>query len=131
MEALHTKASPGTPRRRSPRTLASPSRNRFCLRRARASAREAVARERREAGRFFNHELWYTTQYVPDVEALKASPTRVLVGLGVESGHLLTHQTSTVLAGLLGNATVAFPGDHGGFMEAPTEFADALRKVLA
>jgi pimeloyl-ACP methyl ester carboxylesterase len=87
--------------------------------------------ERRESGRFFNHELWHTTQYVPDIEALKASSTRVLVGLGVESGHLLTHRTSEALAGLLGNTTVGFPGDHGGFMEAPTEFADALRRVLS
>jgi pimeloyl-ACP methyl ester carboxylesterase len=86
--------------------------------------------ERREAARFFNHELWHTTSYIPDVEALKASSTRVLVGLGAESGHLLTHQTSTVLADRLGNTTVEFPGDHGGFMEAPTEFADALRQVL-
>jgi pimeloyl-ACP methyl ester carboxylesterase len=87
--------------------------------------------ERREAARFFNHELWHTTQYIPDVEALKVSPTRVLVGLGVESGHLLTFQTSTILAKLLGNTTVAFPGDHGGFMGAPEEFADAVRQVLA
>jgi pimeloyl-ACP methyl ester carboxylesterase len=87
--------------------------------------------ERREAARFFNHELWYTTSYIPDVEALKASPTRVLVGLGVNSGHLLTHRTSTTLADLLGNTTVEFPGDHGGFMGVPTEFADALRAVLS
>jgi pimeloyl-ACP methyl ester carboxylesterase len=87
--------------------------------------------ERREAARFFNHELWHTTSYIPDVEALKASPTRVLVGLGVNSGHLLTHQTSTILARRLGNTTVEFPGDHGGFMGVPTEFADALRAVLS
>jgi pimeloyl-ACP methyl ester carboxylesterase len=86
--------------------------------------------EQREAGRFFNHELWHTTQYIPDIEALKASSTRVLVGLGAESGRLLTHQTSTILAELLGDTTVEFPGDHGGFMEAPTEFAEALRQVL-
>jgi hypothetical protein len=86
--------------------------------------------ERREAGRFFNHELWHTTQYIPDVEALQTSSTRVLVGLGAESGHLLTYQTSTILARLLDNATVEFPGDHGGFMEAPSEFADTLRQVL-
>ncbi len=87
--------------------------------------------ERRESGRFFNHELWHTTQYIPDVEALKASPTKVLVGLGVESGHLLTHRTSTAMAELLGNTPVAFPGDHGGFMSAPTEFADTLHTVLS
>jgi pimeloyl-ACP methyl ester carboxylesterase len=92
---------------------------------------EPSEEERREAGRFFNHELWHTTQYISDIKALKASSTKVLVGLGVASGHLLTHQTSTALAELLGNTAVEFPGDHGGFMEAPTEFADTLRQVLA
>ncbi len=48
----------------------------------------------------------------------------------MESGHLLTHRTSKALAELLGNTTVEFPGDHGGFMEAPTEFGDTLRRVL-
>ena len=86
--------------------------------------------ERKEAARFFNHELWHTTQYMPDVETLKASPTRVLVGLGVDSGHLLTYRTSTALAELLGSTPEAFPGDHGGFMEAPAEFAETLRAVL-
>jgi pimeloyl-ACP methyl ester carboxylesterase len=85
----------------------------------------------REAARFFDHELRPTTQYVPDVEALKASSTRVLVGLGVQSGHLLTHRASTALAELLGNTTVGFPGDHGGFLGAPIEFAEVLRKVLS
>src|SRR4051812_9832524 len=69
--------------------------------------------ERREAARFFEHELWHTTQYHPDIEALRAGPTRVLVGLGAESGPLLTHRTSTALADLLGTKTIAFPGDHG------------------
>ena len=86
--------------------------------------------ERKEAARFFNHELWHTTQYIPDIEALKASPTSVLVGLGVASGHLLTYRTSTALAELLGSTPEPFPGDHGGFMEAPQEFAETLRAVL-
>jgi pimeloyl-ACP methyl ester carboxylesterase len=86
--------------------------------------------ERREAARFFEHELWHTTQYQPDIEALRAAPTRVLVGLGAESGHLLTHRTSTALADLLGGKTVAFPGDHGGFLGAPSEFAARLTEVL-
>jgi pimeloyl-ACP methyl ester carboxylesterase len=86
--------------------------------------------ERREAARFFEHELWHTTQYQPDIEALRAAPTRVLVGLGAESGHLLTRRTSTALADLLGGKTVAFPGDHGGFLGAPSEFAARLTEVL-
>jgi hypothetical protein len=30
----------------------------------------------------------------------------------------------------LGTTPVEFPGDHGGFMGAPSEFADTLRTVL-
>jgi pimeloyl-ACP methyl ester carboxylesterase len=87
--------------------------------------------ERREAARFFNHELWHTTQYLPDVEALKAGPSRVVVGIGVDSGNLLTYRTSMRLAELLDSTPAMFPGDHGGFMGSPTEFADTLRHVLA
>jgi pimeloyl-ACP methyl ester carboxylesterase len=92
---------------------------------------EPTEQDLREAARFFDHELHGTTQYLPDVEALKAGPSRIVVGIGVESGNLLTHRTSTALAELLGSTPAEFPGDHGGFMGAPTEFADTLRKVLA
>jgi pimeloyl-ACP methyl ester carboxylesterase len=85
----------------------------------------------REAARFFDHELRATTRYLPDVETLKAGPSRVLVGIGVDSGNLLTYGTSSALAELLSSTPVDFPGDHGGFMGAPNEFADTLRKVLA
>ncbi|HEX3545908.1 MAG TPA: alpha/beta hydrolase [Mycobacterium sp.] len=84
--------------------------------------------ERREAARFFNHELWPTTQYVPDIDALKAA--RVIVGIGVDSGRLVTYRTSTALADLLGGTPAEFPGDHGGFLGAPTKFAQRLTEVL-
>ncbi|MDP9847406.1 alpha/beta fold hydrolase [Streptosporangium lutulentum] len=80
---------------------------------------------------FFGHELRGTTRHVPDIAALTAGPTRIVVGLGVGSGGLVTYQTSTALAGLLGTQPVEFPGDHGGFLGQPQEFAEALRKVLA
>jgi hypothetical protein len=48
----------------------------------------------------------------------------------VDSGRLLTDQTSRALAALLGSTPAEFPGDHGGFLAAPEEFAEALRKVL-
>jgi len=95
-----------------------------------AEQSEPSETERREAARFFEHELWHTTQYQPDIEALRAAPTRVLVGLGTESGHLLTHRTATALADLLGTKTIAFPGDHGGFLGVPAEFAARLTEVL-
>jgi pimeloyl-ACP methyl ester carboxylesterase len=83
-----------------------------------------------EGARFFVHDLAPTTQYVPNFDALKASPTRIVIGLGAESGHLLTHRTSVAVAQRLGVDTTEFPGDHGGFMGAPGGFADRLREVL-
>ncbi|TDD14459.1 alpha/beta fold hydrolase [Nonomuraea diastatica] len=84
-----------------------------------------------DGARFFAHELRGTTRYVPDAGALKAGPARVVVGVGADSGRLLTYRTSVALADLLGTAPVVFPGDHGGFTDQPEEFAETLRKVLA
>jgi pimeloyl-ACP methyl ester carboxylesterase len=84
-----------------------------------------------DGARFFAHELRGTTRYVPDVAALTSGPTRIVVGIGVASGNLLTYRTSTALAELLGTPPVEFPGDHGGFLGRPEEFAEVLRKVLA
>lgn len=84
-----------------------------------------------DGARFFAHELRGTTHYVPDVAALRAASARVVVGVGVESGKLVTYRTSVALAELLGTVPAEFPGDHGGFMGAAVEFAEVLRKVLA
>jgi len=86
--------------------------------------------EMRQAARFFEIDLLPTTRYVPDIDALKNSTTRVVVGIGVDSGQLLTHRTSVALCELLGVAPMEFPGDHGGFMGAPKEFAETLRSAL-
>jgi pimeloyl-ACP methyl ester carboxylesterase len=92
---------------------------------------EPTEQDLREAARFFDHELRPTTRYLPDIDALKTSPSRVVVGIGVDSGRLLTYRTSVALCDLLGTTPVEFPGDHGGFLGAPTEFADSLRTVLS
>jgi pimeloyl-ACP methyl ester carboxylesterase len=84
-----------------------------------------------EGARFFVHDLAPTCQYLPDFDALRASPSRVLIGLGTESGRLLTHRTSVATAERLGTPATEFPGDHGGFIGAPGEFAARLREVLA
>jgi pimeloyl-ACP methyl ester carboxylesterase len=91
---------------------------------------EFSEQDRADSARFFSHELRGTTRYVPDVAALAAGPARVVVGIGVASGGLVTYQTSMALAELLGTPPVEFPGDHGGFMGQPDEFAEVLRKVL-
>jgi pimeloyl-ACP methyl ester carboxylesterase len=84
-----------------------------------------------DGAHFFDHELRPTTRYRPDVAALTAGPARVVVGLGADSGRLITYGTSHALAELLGTSPEVFPGDHGGFMGAPAAFADVLRRVLA
>jgi pimeloyl-ACP methyl ester carboxylesterase len=92
---------------------------------------EPTEQDRREAARFFDHELRPTTRYLPDIDALKNGPSRVVIGIGADSGRLLTYQTSVALSGLLGGTPVEFPGDHGGFLGAPTEFAETLRTLLS
>jgi pimeloyl-ACP methyl ester carboxylesterase len=74
--------------------------------------------------------------YPPDVEALRESSTRIVVGVGEESTPgQMTYQTAHTLAeqlgGQLGGQPVVFPGQHGGFGSHPDGFAAKLREVLA
>jgi pimeloyl-ACP methyl ester carboxylesterase len=92
---------------------------------------EPSEKELAEATRFFVHDLEPTTRYVPDAAAVNAGTGRVVIGIGVDSSRLLTYRTSIATAELLGCPRVEFPGDHGGFMGAPDEFANRLREVLA
>ncbi len=94
------------------------------------TAPEVSEDEMRHSARFFDIDLRPTCAYRPDIDALTAGPSRIVVGIGAESGPLLTHRTSTALARHLGTAPVEFPGDHGGFIGASTKFADVLRRVL-
>ncbi|TMR08779.1 alpha/beta hydrolase [Nonomuraea turkmeniaca] len=96
-----------------------------------AGPEEPSPQDLANSARFFLHELRGTTRYVPDAATLTAGPARVVVGIGIKSGNLVTYRTSIALAELLGTPPVEFPGDHGGFIERPAECADVLRKVLA
>jgi pimeloyl-ACP methyl ester carboxylesterase len=91
---------------------------------------EPSAQDMADGARFLGHELRATTRYVPDVAALRAAPTRIVVGIGAESGGLVTHRTSTALAERIGVEPTEFPGDHGGFLGDASGFAETLRKVL-
>jgi pimeloyl-ACP methyl ester carboxylesterase len=96
-----------------------------------AAPEKPSPRDIANSARFFGHELRGTTRYRPDAAALTAGPARVLVGVGAMSGSLVAYRTSVALAELIGAPLVEFPGDHGGFVGQPAEFAEALRKVLA
>ena len=91
---------------------------------------EPSAQELADGAHFFAHEIRGTTRYLPDVAALTAGPSRVVVGIGADSDRLSTYPTSMALAGLLGTPPVEFPGDHGGFMAQPEEFADVLVRTF-
>jgi pimeloyl-ACP methyl ester carboxylesterase len=78
-----------------------------------------------------------TTGYQPDYDAIKAAPTRVVLGYGAESDGLLTQRATMAVADALGVQPTRFPGDHGGFLggeygqtSEPDAFAARLREVL-
>lgn len=87
-------------------------------------------RQLAESARFFEFDLPSTTRYVPDVDALRHSSRRIVVGLGETSAGLLTDATSRAAAALLGTEPALFPGGHVGFLETPETFAERLREVL-
>jgi hypothetical protein len=75
--------------------------------------------------------------YQLDVDAIKAAPTRVVIGVGVESAGVFTGRAAEATARLLGQRTTEFPSHHGGFMGGefgyagqPEAFAARLREVL-
>jgi pimeloyl-ACP methyl ester carboxylesterase len=77
------------------------------------------------------------TSYRPDVEALAAAPTRVVIAAGEESQGTFTGRTAEATAELLGQKATVFPSHHGGFLGGesgyagqPEAFARKLREVL-
>jgi pimeloyl-ACP methyl ester carboxylesterase len=78
------------------------------------------------------------THYEPDIEALRAAPTRIVLAAGVESEGTLANRGAHAVAKALGSKAVAFPSHHGGFLGGeygqagdPAAFAVKLREVLA
>lgn len=77
------------------------------------------------------------TAHELDVAALTASPTRVVVGAGIESKDSLTWRTSEAVAAALGRELAVFPSHHGGFLGGefgqagePEAFAARLHEIL-
>ncbi|WP_063002482.1 alpha/beta fold hydrolase [Nocardia mikamii] len=80
---------------------------------------------------------WAVSGYRPDVAALTAAPTHVLIAVGEETGNVLTGRTAAATAALLGQQPTVFPSHHSGFVGGdaayagrPEEFAQRLREVL-
>lgn len=73
----------------------------------------------------------------PDVAALGAAPTRVVVAVGEDSDDTLAARAARATAQLLGGEATVLPGDHAGFLGgeygqtgAPERFGPALRALL-
>jgi pimeloyl-ACP methyl ester carboxylesterase len=77
------------------------------------------------------------TRYEYDLDAIKAAHTRVVLGVGEETGDTITGRTARAVADRLGQDAVVFPSHHGGFVGGdgpyagkPAEFAVTLHEVL-
>jgi pimeloyl-ACP methyl ester carboxylesterase len=80
---------------------------------------------------------WAVSGYRPDVDALAAAPTRIVIAVGEESEGTFTGRTAVATAELLGQQATVFPSHHGGFLGGehgyagqPEAFAHKLRSVL-
>jgi pimeloyl-ACP methyl ester carboxylesterase len=80
---------------------------------------------------------WAVSGYRPDVDALAAAPTRLVIAVGEESLDTFTGRTSVATAALLDQEPTVFPSHHGGFLGGefgypgqPEAFARRLREVL-
>jgi pimeloyl-ACP methyl ester carboxylesterase len=80
---------------------------------------------------------WAISSYRPDVDALAAASTRVVIAVGEESAAVCTGRMSAAIAALLGQQATVFPSHHGGFLGGesgypgrPEAFARTLREVL-
>jgi pimeloyl-ACP methyl ester carboxylesterase len=78
------------------------------------------------------------SHYEHDFDALRAASTRIVVGVGEESGQMVAGRAGAAVAERLGTPPVSFPGGHDGFlggeyggMGKPDEFAATLRAVLS
>jgi pimeloyl-ACP methyl ester carboxylesterase len=75
--------------------------------------------------------------YEPDIEALRAASSRIVMAAGIESEGEMANRGAFALAERLGTKPVVFPSNHGGFlggeygqMGDPDAFAAKLREVL-
>jgi pimeloyl-ACP methyl ester carboxylesterase len=80
---------------------------------------------------------WSVSDYRPDIDALAAAPTRIVIAVGEESANTFTGRAAVAVAEQLGRQATVFPSHHGGFLGGefgyagqPEAFARKLRAVL-
>jgi pimeloyl-ACP methyl ester carboxylesterase len=80
---------------------------------------------------------WAVSSYRPEVDALAAASTRIVIAVGEESEGTFTGRAAVATAELLGQQATVFPSHHGGFLGGefgyagqPEAFARKLREVI-
>jgi pimeloyl-ACP methyl ester carboxylesterase len=91
---------------------------------------EGMARMAANSEFFLAHLLPATIGHVPDIAALRAASSRIVVGAGDASAGQMPHLAALALAERLGVTPVGFPGDHQGFATHPGPFAETVDKAL-
>src|SRR5438270_2907021 len=79
---------------------------------------------------FIAHEIRQNGGYVPDVDALRTVPTRIVSAAGETSGEQAARRAAVALAERLGISVMYLPGAHGGWGSDPAEFAEKLHEAL-
>ena len=79
---------------------------------------------------FLAHEILLNSGYVPDFDALRSTPTRIVSAAGETSGEQSPCRAAVALADRLGIPVTYLPGAHGGWGSDPQEFADRLDGIL-
>jgi pimeloyl-ACP methyl ester carboxylesterase len=97
---------------------------------AQADAQPPSAAEVASNQRFFEHGLLTIGLYQPDLAALRAAASRLVVAGGVASRGEFPQRTAAALAERLGTPLMEFPGGHVGFVTDPQEFATVLQAAL-
>jgi pimeloyl-ACP methyl ester carboxylesterase len=92
---------------------------------------EMMARMAGNVEFWLEHELRQYPRVPPDVEALRAVSSRLVLAGGRESRRHFPYRPNTVLAEHLHLSVADFPGGHIGYVTHPIEFADHLVEVLA
>jgi hypothetical protein len=93
-------------------------------------AQEMMGRMAGNFDLFIAHELELNGSYVPDVDALQSSSTRIVSAAGENSGEQAARRSALALAERLGVPKTYLPGAHGGWGSDPQEFADRVHGVL-
>jgi pimeloyl-ACP methyl ester carboxylesterase len=91
---------------------------------------EMMARMAGNFDLFIAHELQSNGGYVPDVDALRSAPARIVSAAGETSGEQAARRSALALAERLGIPVAYLPGAHGGWGSDPQEFAERLHELL-